>query len=305
MPDPRLACDVLGLGCVAIDEVLHVRRWPRRNTKVPVLARGRLCGGITATALRAAAALGCACAYAGVLGTDADSQWVLDALAASGVRVDWVKRVPQAAPIRCTVIVDREGRRTVLYDLAAAVGPTPDWLPADLIAACKVLLVDPLGVAGMLRAAQLARAAGIAVVADLEGRPSHKIRRLARLANHLIISRACAAALSGEHVPALQVQRLVRPNRDVVVTCGQHGLWYAQHGESPEPRHMPAFAVQTVDTTGCGDVFHGVYAALLVEGLGMVERVRRAAAAAALWAARPHDQPLPTREEIAALAPAG
>jgi ribokinase len=48
-------------------------------------------------------------------------------------------------------------------------------------------------------------------------------------------------------------------------------------------RH-PAFAVKAIDTTGCGDTFHGVYAAELARGVALAERIRRAAAAAAIKA---------------------
>jgi sugar/nucleoside kinase (ribokinase family) len=63
--------------------------------------------------------------------------------------------------------------------------------------------------------------------------------------------------------------------------------------------HQPAFPVAVVDTTGCGDVFHGAYAAGLVRGLGVMERVRLAAAAAALKATRPGGQAgAPTLAEV-------
>jgi sulfofructose kinase len=42
--------------------------------------------------------------------------------------------------------------------------------------------------------------------------------------------------------------------------------------------------VQTVDTTGCGDVFHGAYAAALAQGATLCERVRLATAATGLKA---------------------
>jgi sugar/nucleoside kinase (ribokinase family) len=48
--------------------------------------------------------------------------------------------------------------------------------------------------------------------------------------------------------------------------------------------HQPAFKVAVVDTTGCGDVFHGVYAATLAQGFDLPTRIRWAAAAAALKA---------------------
>ena len=49
-------------------------------------------------------------------------------------------------------------------------------------------------------------------------------------------------------------------------------------------RHQPALTVETVDTTGCGDVFHGAFAAALVEGQSVPEAVRFATVAAGLKA---------------------
>jgi sugar/nucleoside kinase (ribokinase family) len=44
--------------------------------------------------------------------------------------------------------------------------------------------------------------------------------------------------------------------------------------------------VETVDTTGCGDVFHGAYAAALVQGRDIPEAVRYATIAAGIKATR-------------------
>ena len=65
--------------------------------------------------------------------------------------------------------------------------------------------------------------------------------------------------------------------------------------------HQPAFRVETVDTTGCGDVFHGAYAAALREGRPIADRLRFAAAVAALKATRVGGQKgIPSREEVEA-----
>jgi sulfofructose kinase len=54
-----------------------------------------------------------------------------------------------------------------------------------------------------------------------------------------------------------------------------------------------------VDTTGCGDVFHGAYAAALARGLDLAGRVRFASAAAALKAMRAGAQAgIPTRAAV-------
>ena len=67
------------------------------------------------------------------------------------------------------------------------------------------------------------------------------------------------------------------------------------------PRHQPAYRVEVVDTTGCGDVFHGAYAAGLAQGVGTAERVRLATATAALKATRHGGQAgIPSRAAVEA-----
>jgi ribokinase len=79
---------------------------------------------------------------------------------------------------------------------------------------------------------------------------------------------------------------MVQPwHEAVVVTAGRAGAW-AVDRSNPSPLRVPAFHVHAIDTTGCGDVFHGAYAEFLARGLSLKERVIRASAAAALKATR-------------------
>ena len=95
------------------------------------------------------------------------------------------------------------------------------------------------------------------------------------------------------------VQCATQPGRQtVVVTCREQGCWVLGAGQRT-PWHQQAFAVPVIDTTGCGDVFHGAYAAALARGLPVQERVRVASAAAALKATRPGAQAgCPTWAEV-------
>jgi ribokinase/sulfofructose kinase len=132
------------------------------------------------------------------------------------------------------------------------------------------VLVDHIGVAGMARAARVARAAGIAVVADFERDPGPGFPALLAPADHLVVGRDFAARLTGEADPAAAARALWRVDRAAaVVTCGASGCWAAEGPGPGAPRHRPAFAVATVDTTGCGDVFHGAYAAAPERGAGV------------------------------------
>src|SRR5260370_679825 len=52
---PADAYDVLGLGCTAVDDLFYVAGYPPPDTKVQIGRREKQCGGLTATALIAAA----------------------------------------------------------------------------------------------------------------------------------------------------------------------------------------------------------------------------------------------------------
>jgi sugar/nucleoside kinase (ribokinase family) len=165
------------------------------------------------------------------------------------------------------------------------------------------LFIDHFGVEGMTWAVRVAREAGVPVVADFERGEMPGFPDLLALVDHLIVSSEFAAWATGVGSPAEAAAQLWNADRRaVVVTCGAEGAWYVA-GAGPA-RHQPAFAVSAVDTTGCGDVFHGAYAAALVRGLDVGERVRFASAAAALKATRRGGQAgAPTLEQVETFLP--
>src|SRR5262249_57538199 len=90
------------------------------------------------------------------------------------VRGERVKRrplgvKPGAGPVRSVIIGDPDRQtRNIFYDTAQVQGADPKQPAAALIQSARVLLVDRFGLPGMIRAALLARAAGVAVVGDFE-----------------------------------------------------------------------------------------------------------------------------------------
>ena len=277
--------EVLGLGAVAVDDVLHVDRYPPPDEKVPVRRRERRVGGLAAVALMAAARLGVRAGYAGVLGTDEDSALALMRMREAGVGLEAAMRRHGARPIRSTVVVDHHATRTIFFDLSGFVGADGQWPPQAVIAACRVLLVDHVGVDGMTRAARCARAAGIPVVADFESDDAPRFSELLRAADHLILPQPFAQRITGAGDPAAAAAALWAPDRSiVVVTCGSDGCWWLDGGAAA-PVHQRALAVEAAETTGCGDVFHGAYAAALCLGMPASSRIRFATAAAGLKAA--------------------
>jgi sulfofructose kinase len=81
-----------------------------------------------------------------------------------------------------------------------------------------------------------------------------------------------------------------------MVTLGARGVrWMDRAGM----HQIPGFAVQAVDTTGAGDVFHGGLMMALAEGKPPGDAIRFACAAAALKCERPHGvMGTPSRAEV-------
>lgn len=293
--------DILGLGCVAVDDLLYVARYPEADSKQQVLRRQRQCGGLTATALVAASRLGARCAYAGTLGDDELSRFAVQRLSEEGLELRYLQRRDGVRPIHSTIIVDETDRtRTIFFDLSGAAPATPDWPPDEAIRSSRVLFVDHFGLDGMIRAARVAVSAGIPVVADFESQPTGNFAELVALVDHPIVSYDFARRWTGQDDPSGAARSLWTPDRQaVVVTWGAKGCWYVGRDAPNTVCHQPAFPVQVMDTTGCGDVFHGAYAAGLSQGLNLPDRVRFAAASAALKATRPGGQAgIPTRDAV-------
>jgi sugar/nucleoside kinase (ribokinase family) len=294
--------DLLTLGAVAVDDLCYVDSFPKPDEKTPVLRRQRQCGGMSAIAAITASRLGGKSAYAGVLGREELSKFAFHQMRAEGVNLRHLRRRDGVRPVHSIIIVDaKTGTRNIFYDFSGVVGAARDWPPAPVIESARVLFVDWYSVPGMIRAARLARAAGIPVVADFEQNELPGFATLLGLVDHLILSQVFATKLTGHSDPRRALASLWTGRQQLAaVTCGAKGCFYMTADKPGAVRHEAAFKVKAVDTTGCGDVFHGAYALALARKMPAPERIRFASAVAALKATKPGgaQQGIPTLAQV-------
>lgn len=279
---------IIGLGCLAHDHIL-VTETTWESGKGRVLHTETRFGGNVRNALATVAALGHGAAYLGSIGLSTSSDEAMADLAAHGISSQFVERVAGADPVMSRITVTAGGERYVAFDdtpLASTPLPREEIVDAALAAADALLIDACVAPPGSLRVVEQARELGVPVVLDAERDPSPTVRALVAAADHLVIPLAFGEMLTGAQAPGDIAAALWSDHRAaIVLTEGTRGV----HGfASPDAGvHVPAFVVEAVDTTGCGDAFHAGYAWALVSGADLTEGLRIGSAAAAVLAALP------------------
>jgi ribokinase len=235
-----------------------------------------------------------------MLGEDEISNAARKALETAGVDCRYVQSAPGAGPIHSVIILDEKaGTRNIFYDVSRTVPVPASQISTEKMANTRVLLIDQFGPDTAIHAARCARQMGVAVVMDLEWPDAPRLDEMMLLADHLLVPRDFAAACTGMATPAQAAEELHRrsPRACTAVTCGREGCYYLHASASVQ--HLLAPCVESLETTGCGDVFHGAYAAALAGGKDVLACLRFASAAAAVFATCPSGwEHIPTTEDV-------
>jgi len=244
------------------------------------------CGGNVRNALATVAALDHPAAYLVTVGTSSLADEAFADLLEHGIETRFIERVPGADPVTSVLTITSDGERYIAFDDDALTRtPLPSAPTIDeALSAANVLLIDaPTAPPGSLEVVQRARAAGIPVVLDAERDSTEGVLALIAEADHLVIPLAFGRDMTGRVAPVDVMTELWDRSRSaVVLTDGPRGAYAS---ESPDSiLHVPAFDTPVIDTTGCGDAFHGAYALALSRSEDLTSRLTFASAAAAVVA---------------------
>lgn len=279
--------DLIGFGAIAVDDFLFLQDFPRSNTKTEVKKGMRFAGGLAGTALVAASRLGVKTAYFGVLGDNELSEFTVNEFEKENVDTSLCIKKNGARPIHSTIIVDlSSGGRTILFSLDGFQSPQIDQISSATLKNCVFIFIDSFVLDIFPHVLEIAQAESIPVIADIESDSLKEHPEILKSIDHLILNIDMASKIVSKKKPDEILLALDSKKRICsAVTDGTNGCWYKEKG--CPIFHMPAFKVNTVDTTGCGDVFHGAYAAALIRGESITTAVRQASAAAAIKTTQP------------------
>ncbi len=272
--------DVVGLGQCCIDYLGVVEQYPDINEKEEVSNLTVQGGGPVATAMVTLSRLGAPTAFIGKISDDYFGSLIKNSLTSEFVNIDHIIVEKGKRSQFAFIVIEKEtGKRTVLWSRSTVTPLRADEINRDVINTAKVLLLDGLMKDGSVVAAEYAREVGATIVVDA-GSMREGTMALVNLSDYFIASNDFARQFSRADDPkAAAMELLDLGAKTVIVTLGEKGSICV----TPERYfYQPAFKIKAVDTTGCGDVFHGAFIFGLLQKLDLNETMRFASATAAL-----------------------
>ncbi|KAA5539918.1 carbohydrate kinase family protein [Roseiconus nitratireducens] len=264
-------CDVVGIGVTVWDSLFLIDRRPECGEVVRASERMESFGGGVAVAVATAARLGTTAAMIDSLGTDTAGDHILGQLHREGVETQDVQRIPGASSSVASIWSERAtGERTIVFSPGTAADRL-EWNESiqQRVRHAKVLHLNGRHLPACIQAAATARSCSVPVSFD-GGAYRHRPEILPLLAasDWVIVARQFAQQhfryrrnLSAENLSAADLASflLADLNCEIVgVTSGPEGSALIRKGG--HPIHQPAIGVErAVDTTGCGDTYHGAF----------------------------------------------
>ena len=292
---------VVVVGSINMDLVVRAQRLPRPGETVRGSEFHTIPGGKGANQAVAAARLGAETYMVGRVGDDDFGRRLRQTLADSGVDVACVTTDEGHPTGVATIIVQQSGENSIVVAVGAngAVGPKDVRAARAAMEAADVVLLQleiPIeAVAAAVEAAQAAQAKAILDAGPARGLPERLWGAVEVLSPNLVeaetlLGHPVASGLDGAR------DLVARGAAACVVKSGSQGCAWASPAGSG---HIPAVAVEAVDTTAAGDAFTAALGVGLAEGKELPEAARWANFAGALAVTRFGAQPsMPTRGEL-------
>jgi ribokinase len=296
-------------GSINTDLVTRVAAIPRPGETVHGTDYALIPGGKGANQALAARRAGAGVRMVGAVGDDEMGRVALRELQAAGVDLSAVTQRKGTTGV-AIIAVDKAGENVIILSPGANASVNSGQLDALPFKSGDTLLLQmEVPLAESRAAAAKGRKAGARVILSLA--PFVPVAESDLTAvDMLIVNEHEAAALAlhfglpeASGAKGVVTALAKRLGKTVIATLGRNGA-VASSGKTAIA--VPAIPVTPVDTTGAGDTFCGVLAALLDEGADLEAAMRYAAAAGSLACLKEGAQPcFPDRDEIDAAVKSG
>ena len=286
----RIHGTVSVVGSMNADYTVTAQRMPGPGETITGGPLQLLPGGKSGNQAAAAARIGAIVQMFGAVGSDANAEFLLGALAEAGVNTTHVRRV--LGPSGTTVItVDAAGENAIVYSPGSNAQVTVDYVESmrEALVRSSVLglcLESPIET--VTAAARICHEAGVKVLLNDSPFTPSLPAELVAACDILLVNEHEMAQLLGIDEPeddnwdtfdwghVLAEMRSFGFEQAIVTLGGDGSVVLDATAEEPIQRIAPV-RVKAVDTTGCGDSFMGTVLAGLASNMSLSESAQLAA----------------------------
>ncbi len=295
---------ILVFGSLNADFFLSIPAFPAAGETVLTPSAVIKAGGKGANQAAAAAKAGGVVKMIGAVGTDEVAKVPVTALKALGVDCSGMQTSDKATGM-AMIMVDKTGENSIVVASGANADVKADAVSPALLNEDTVLVMQ-METPWDENAKLLRRAKADGAKTVLNVAPARQISESdLKLVDYLVLNEgeadAVCAGLFGESVGDASEKAAAIAGKTggvCLITLGAKGVAVAQNDRTFTVLALP---VEPVDTTGAGDAFTGIFAAMIDAGMEVDRAVRHAAAGAGLACLKMGAQEaLPTLKEIEA-----
>ncbi len=297
--------DVVGIGRAPLDFLYVVDHFPVGDDLIRVNEASMQGGGPVPNALCALARLGVSTALIDTVGSDWQGENICKSLATSKVDIRYITVSAGKRSTVSTILVHASTGKRAIINYRGDTGEielTPEV--NDLLHTARLLHISSSYHTAALTAAKTIKAHGGKVSFDGGvGLFKEEDRLMIPLTDYCITAFGYAQEYTRRNsIPEMLNVFLSEGVQVAGITCGTDGSWFKEAGGNIF--HQPAFLMPAViDTTGCGDVFHGVFLYGVLMNFPLEKAARYASAAGAIVSTRLGGRTsAPTLSEIIELA---
>ncbi|MCP4565998.1 MAG: hypothetical protein GY841_00300 [FCB group bacterium] len=275
--------DLLGLGIAPVDFFVSMNGYPEPGQKIDSIGNSHLIrgGGPVPTALCTFSKLGGNSSLVTTLGDDMWGRFVRTELDRFGVEhKHCIERKNCRHALAFAWIDISTGDRTIVLDTNKKMTVKPADIKTDSLPIPKLIHLDGRHLPACLKLARWGKKVGAKIMLDV-GSVRNRVDDLFPYIDYLV----CADQFASDYTGRKSLRPAVKSLKDngipeVVVTSGVKGS-FGIDAEGNEARQR-AYRVKAVDVTGAGDVFHGSYLFGIFKDWPLEDKLKFAAAAAAL-----------------------
>lgn len=260
--------DIVGLGASTVDMVTLVDHFPNKREAQQAIAMVIEGGGPVATAMVTVSRLGEKSAMIDRIGDDWAGIHVLQEFQKEAIETNYIEiHHAHTTSISNILVSAKDGARAIMFMPSSVPELSLSTLQKSAIQSAKIVHLNGRHWQACLEAVDLARKSNVRVSFDGgANRFRPELKMLIPLTDICIVAKEFAEKYTGEGVLSKSAELILKEGPEIaVVTDGINGSWICtKEGVST---HQPAFLFpRTVDTTGCGDSYHGAFLSGVLKG---------------------------------------